>query len=296
MKIYGLAMVRNEADIIRVNVLYHLSLGFDSILIVDNGSTDGTDRILSQLSKDKRVSWTRDDSGYRQAEITTELAQEAFRSGAEWVAPIDADEFLYAAHGNLRELLATSTAGALRVQLVNFVQRREQRVCTPDALSHMTMRVAKPVGPLECCRELVESRQIGWVERMLPPKWISRASANLQIGSGNHRVSGVDGSLEPTDDIVILHAPIRSRATLDAKATQGRRVADPDSGFKPGEALHVRRFLQLQKEGTLEQEWMANSYASDCLDVYGAQHRLEFDPTLREILAPWTGVPPGSVK
>ena len=46
MRLYGVSMIRNEADIIRVNILYHLSIGFDRLLVVDNGSTDGTDRIL----------------------------------------------------------------------------------------------------------------------------------------------------------------------------------------------------------------------------------------------------------
>jgi glycosyltransferase involved in cell wall biosynthesis len=111
MHIYGILMLRDEADILAVNVLYHLSLGLDKVLIVDNGSSDGTDRILRRLARDKRVRWTRDDSPYRQSEIVTELAREAFRSDADWVAPLDADEFFYAPRNNLREILADSKAG-----------------------------------------------------------------------------------------------------------------------------------------------------------------------------------------
>lgn len=291
VKLYGIYLVRNEVDIIGLNVLYHLSLRFDGILIVDNGSSDGTERVLRRLSWDKRVRWTRNDSAYRQSEITTQLAQEAFKSGADWVVPIDADEFLYSARGNLKEVLAESTAGALSVQIVNFVQRREQLVSSPDALASMTMRVAQPVGPLGRCQNLVESRQIGFVEMAYPPKWISRASATLQIGSGNHTVAGVEGPCQGTDKIVILHAPLRSRAILEAKAEQGQRVISPDSGFKPDEGWHVRRFLRLQEEGALEQEWKANSYLGDSIDVYGMPHPLVFDPTLRDILAPWMQIP-----
>ena len=34
--------------------------------------------------------WHRDESPYRQSEIITGLAREAFRSGADWVLPLDA--------------------------------------------------------------------------------------------------------------------------------------------------------------------------------------------------------------
>jgi glycosyltransferase involved in cell wall biosynthesis len=40
--IYGVMLVRNEADIIRANLLHHLASGIDHVLVVDNGSTDGT--------------------------------------------------------------------------------------------------------------------------------------------------------------------------------------------------------------------------------------------------------------
>src|SRR5512143_3024766 len=85
MQIFGLMIVRNEADIVRVNVLHHLAVGVNRFLIVDNGSEDGTDQILHDLSLDGRVSFTRYSGPWRQAEITTQLALEAFRRGADWV-------------------------------------------------------------------------------------------------------------------------------------------------------------------------------------------------------------------
>ena len=81
MQIFGVMMVRDEVDILRVNILHHLALGIDQFLIVDNGSSDGTDLLLEELSRDGRVQWTRDPGPYYQSEITTELAHEAFLRG-----------------------------------------------------------------------------------------------------------------------------------------------------------------------------------------------------------------------
>jgi len=288
--VVGIAMVRNEADIIRVNILHHLSHCVDRMIVVDNGSTDGTDRILEEMSRTGRVMWTRDDSPYQQSRVITRLARQAYHEGADWVLPIDADEFWYARHGDFKGVLARSEAVAISAQVVTFVQRRSQQESTPEGLLHMTWRPATPVGPVERVPELVEARQISLSEAAGHAKWISRPTADIEIWAGNHHLSGIVGGLESTEEIVCLHAPIRSRAGLDAKADHGRRVEE--AGFKGGDAFHVRRFRRLRDEQQLDLEWAANSYRDGCLDVYGSLHPLVFDPTLRNLLMPYIGPAP----
>ena len=289
MQIFAVMMVRNEADILRVNLLHHLALGVDRFLIVDNGSCDGTDRILEELSRDKRIRWRRDPGPYRQSEITTLLAREAFREGAGWVIPIDADEFWYAPGGDFRGVLEKSPAGALQVEVLNFIQRREQRQAAPDALLHMTRRVPLPVGPLECVQELVQTRQFAYVEMMYSPKFVSRPTARIEIAMGNHGVTGVQGPVEATDEILCLHAVLRSRSALEAKVEQGARVEE--LGLGPLQGWHVRRWRRLAEAGELEDEWLANSYSNDCLDVNGVPRQVAFDPRLRDVVAPWVNLP-----
>ena len=283
MQIFGLMMVRNEADIIRVNVLHHLTHGIDHFLIVDNGSSDGTDKILQELSQTGRVQWTRDLGSFRQSEITTDLAREAFLRGADWVLPIDADEFWYAPRGSLKPVLEKSSAGALNVTIVNFVQRFDQIERSSAALLHMTRRTPEPVGPVERIRELVETRQNSFVEMVYPPKCVSRASLALEIGVGNHGVTGVSGELEQTQEIVCLHAPLRSRAVLEAQVDHGRRVAAAGNLL----AWQPLRWLRLAEREGLDKEWLANSYTDDCLDVYGVKHPVVLDPRLRDVVTPW---------
>ena len=286
MKIFGVMMVRNEADILRVNVLHHLDQGVDYFLVVDNGSWDGTDRVLQELSRSGRLGWIRDPGTYQQSEITTELAREAFRRGADWVVPIDADEFWWAPGGNFREVLKGSEAGALEVELVNFIQRCAQTQVSPDALLHVTRRAPDPVGPLGQARELFESRKHAFVELMTYPKWISRARASTEIAMGDHSVKGIPEPREKTDQIICLHAPLRARSALFDKAVdQGPRIHELD--LSPGDAWQPRRWHELARLGELEAEWRANSYDDDDLDVYGASHKVVFDPRLRDVVKPW---------
>lgn len=154
----------------------------------------------------------------------------------------------------------------------------------PGALLTMTRRVPEPVVPAKSCRELVESQRIAYLEVGYSAKWISRPRAVIEIWRGNHHVRAINGLRKECDEIVCLHAPLRSRRVLESKAEQGRRL--DEVGVPEDEAWHVRRWSQLEREGKLDLEWAANSYRDGHLDVYGERRRLVFDPRLRDAVAP----------
>ena len=284
MKIIGIAMVRDEADVIRLSVRHHLALGLDGVLVVDNGSSDDTPRLLEQMRRgDDRIEWSADAGPYHQAEILTALAREAVRRGADWVLPFDADEFWWVRGGDLRAVLAGSPAGALRAPVVNFVQRRDQIVRSEAALLTMTRRVATPLNR----RQLREqdpmlARRIPYVELSYQPKCVSRPTAAIEIGRGNHFVDGVAGPTTKTTKFICLHAPLRSRAGLELKAAAGARIEQ--AGWNGG--WQARRWRRLQEQGKLDREWAANSYVGEALDVGGNERSLVVDVTLRDLVAP----------
>lgn len=283
-------MIRNEADIIGLNIRYHLSLGVDRIIVVDNGSTDGTDKLLQQISsRDSRVSWSRDDGPFLPSVVMTKLAREAFEAGADWVVPIDADEFWYTPTGSFREVLRGSKAGVLAAQAVNFVQRRGQRESSPTAPLYMTRRSASPIGPPGHGQTLVEALEIAFVEKLYPPKCICRPTAQVEIETGHHKIYDANGPREDTEDLVCLHAPIRSKAALQERILSAGRAAE--AGRKKGQGRNRRRLAELQGEAAVEQEWAANSYRRDHLDVYGEKHPVLFDPRLRDAVAPFLRQP-----
>lgn len=286
MRVVGITLVRNEADIVGVTTAHHLALGCDRVLVLDNGSTDGTTAVLADLARTTgRVSWSVDAGPYRQSELLSGLAREAARLGADWVLPFDADEFWWPAAGGLAGVLAGAGAGVggLVAPVRNFVQRREQRRSHPTALLTMTRRVAFPVGPPVRCPQLVSSGAIAFVEMEYPPKLVLRPSDGMVVHEGNHSASGLPGPLAPTAGLLCLHAPLRSRERLDRRREDGARV---EEAFPQGLGWHARRWGRLVADGDLDREWAANSYdRAGCLDVAGRPHRMAYDPTLRDALA-----------
>lgn len=285
VKLFGLMMVRNEADIIQLNILHHLAAGVDCFLVVDNGSTDGTDRILDRLSRRLPLVWTRYEGPYYQWDITTQLAREAYLRGADWVVAIDADEFWWSPENDLKAVPATTSADALQVTLVNFIQRRDRVANSPENLLSMTRRAPNPVGPIDVMRRRVEARDNSYVEMEHPAKWMARASAQLEIGLGNHSLNGVGGELLHTDEIVCLHAPLRSKQSLENLADAGRRASE--AGIRL--IWQWFRWHRLAAGGELDKEWAANSYDEKGLNVFGKTHELTVDPRLRDAVAPWLG-------
>jgi hypothetical protein len=110
MKLWGVAMVRNEADIIEAFVRHNLT-ALDGLTVIDHRSTDETPRILEALraeglslviASERRV-------GYCQDEVMTDAVRAALTAtGADFVFALDADEFVRV---HVRELLERVLGG-----------------------------------------------------------------------------------------------------------------------------------------------------------------------------------------
>jgi len=264
------------------------------MLIVDNGSTDGTLELLCHLAGALPITVVSDPDSFRQPEIVTRMAQQAARDGADWVLPIDADEFWAVADGNpLKSRLqdVPSDIGVLSCEVVNFAQERSIEFATPDSLLRASRRVV-PGGPSDRSEELVTSGEIAFIEIEYPRKCIIRADTRMQIGRGNHSVTGVPGGVLTTDEVTCLHIPLRARSALTAKIDQGRRLEE--AGVPGDSGWHVRRWWRMAREGTLDDEWAANSYEDDALLLESGQlHRVVPDSRLVTLIEPWikSGLP-----
>jgi len=224
---------------------------------------------------------------FLQSAMASDVAREAFLRGADWVIPIDADEFWHVPDGTLRDVLdASGDAGVLEAEVVNFVQHRSQDELASGAILTMTRRPPGPIGESGEADRLVESGQIAFVEICYPPKCISRGSIALQIAQGNHSATGTYGPARATTAIRCLHAPLRARAALARqKLDRGRPAAEIEDYLR--HTWQLRRWRRLAAEGGIDAEWQANSYLADELDVHGVTHPLVVDMALHDLVAPW---------
>ena len=285
MKVVGLYLLRNEVDLVEVNLSHHFATAIDEAIVIDNGSTDGTLEKLIELADSMPIQLASEPGPYDQSNRVTRMARLAVQNGADWVLPIDADEFWVGIDATLRSILGDlpDDVSGVRAEIVNFVQRRDVLSAGPHSLLSMTMRPESQVGPIEDCERLVEAEQIGFVEMMYPPKWVSRASPDIVVHNGNHSVEGLPEGTTTTGQVLCLHAPLRARSLLTGKLDQGRRVIE-DEGRQ--DYWHVRRWWRLCREGTIEAEWAANSFENGSITVGARERRLIEDDRLRHAVSP----------
>ncbi|MGL6279601.1 MAG: glycosyltransferase family 2 protein, partial [Gaiella sp.] len=86
MKIVMTLLVRDEADVVRQHLSYHLNAGVDFVLVTDNGSVDGTADVLRELERAGVARILREPVGaFRQREWQTRMARLAATDhAADW--------------------------------------------------------------------------------------------------------------------------------------------------------------------------------------------------------------------
>ena len=118
MKVAVCVMVKNEERDFLEWLCFHLAVGFDTILVYDNYSTDRTFAVAASAKAvgDVRVRLWDTPGKFRQYEAYRD-ALRTYRDEFDWIAFIDSDEFLFAPdHRPIKAVLATlEHAGAVGV-------------------------------------------------------------------------------------------------------------------------------------------------------------------------------------
>jgi hypothetical protein len=215
MRLFGVTMVRNEADVIEAFVRHNLCV-LDGLAIVDHGSTDGTSEILAKLQAEGlplRVV-ANPDPAYRQSATMTALARGALsRDAADFVFALDADEFLKVpSRAALERALAEVPVGTHAVMhWLTYVPDAFDGAPGAFGPGHLWWRVKNERNPLY---KVIVGR--GLLER-----------PDDSIAMGNHLVqSATEAAPRPharlrQDVAALAHCPVRSRDQFVGKIIVG---------------------------------------------------------------------------
>ena len=222
MKLVMTLLVRDEADILALNLEHHISQGIDHFIVTDNGSVDTTPLILEEYVSRSLVDLIHEPSEtYDQALWVTRMAEQAASDGADWVIHADADEFWIARESGktIRDVIE-----ALPVhQPLHSVQRW-------NAAVHRRHDRADWIDPVDVrWFDTASENNLG---RPLPPKVFHRGRAGVQIHQGNHNLVWPDPSVQINrcEQLIILHFPYRGYSHYAQKIQKGGRSysANPD--------------------------------------------------------------------
>lgn len=229
-QVWAVFLVKNEADVIDHTVRHSLGQGIDRVLVVDNGSTDGTLDILRGLADDHPgavlLGHDREPAYYQSVKMTF-LARWAWSRGAGWVVPMDADEFWFARGATVGDFLRGTTDDIVLASLYNLFP-------TPQNPVAEGLR-----GPL----------RFDHAPHVLG-KTALRAHPLMWLGMGNHEGTrpGMTG-----DGLFVAHLPWRSCEQYVRKVRQGAEaLAKTDLEAHLGG--HWRR-LGAEGDTVLDEAW-----------------------------------------
>jgi hypothetical protein len=244
MNVVMTLLVRDEIDIVRTFLDYHLAEGVDFIIATDNGSVDGTLELLEAYQRQGRMEIILEPPGdYSQAKWVTRMAQLARRKyRADWVINADADEFFFWKRGSLREALSTlpETTLAIRSERHDFVPLDRPGIA--------------PI-PVEMQYRLTHSRNLFNLKTLIP-KAIHRGHEEIVVGMGNHRVWASGFPQDPgVGEIEVYHYPIRSYPQFVSKAVNTGSSLEKNEELSEKIAQRPRLWYAMWKTGRLEAEY-----------------------------------------
>ena len=199
-------MFRDEIDIAEKAVRYMLDQ-VDGVIVADNLSMDGTDRVLKKMAKEfSDRFWVIDDTepGYYQSQKMTKLAHYAYNAfKAEWIVPFDADEMWFPPrdyNGKLKDFLMESKHDAIGSDIYNYSPtEKDDPGCPLDTM------VWRNDGQAGACVAF-------------------RYHETAIVGQGNHDVLVNNQRVPAPVAIQIRHYPYRSADQFVTKMVHGAQA------------------------------------------------------------------------
>lgn len=249
--LYMTLLVKNEADIIRENILFHWSLGVDGFIVTDNNSEDNTVAILEELKLQGipiEIINETEKTYYQNVWVDRmiKIARDKYR--ADWVINSDADEFWYPVSLNLKQEIFrySSFYNVLQVFLINFhpFENRDDFLCS-------SYFVRRNLQPFE--QTLLGIPINSFNDACFCHKVIHATKDYKQIAMGNHNVLMKKNRMVYCPYIRLYHYTVRNYAHFERKVAAGGKAYENYQDIEKGK--HWRRWYGYYKEGKLKEAY-----------------------------------------
>jgi hypothetical protein len=243
MKLVAISTIRNESDILETFVRFHLQF-VDHMMIVDHRSVDSSSQILQSLIKEGLpLELTQENRmDFQQSLMMTDLMKKAVLDfGADWVLPLDADEFLTTGgNGCVREVMEKLPQDkVVKVPWRTYVPLSSDNFQEPNILRRIQHR------------RRTENQNL---RKIMVPRSMAMKK-NAMIAAGNHGfVKKVFGRQKQfpyvdTDKLVHAHFPVRSPQQIAVKVFVGWLAILAKPNKEPTEGFHVKLLYDRFKNG-----------------------------------------------
>lgn len=250
MKLVMTLLVRDEQDILRDNIEFHLAQGVDFFIVTDNRSVDETTNILKEYESNGLLHYIYEGSDdYNQHAWVTRMARMAYTDyDADWVINNDADEFWWPVSGNLK---ATFEGLSYPINLVHASRHNFVLNETEGSGELFWKRMVY--------REKISLNPLG---RPLPPKVAHRGIENIKVHQGNHAVEGIENPMEVNGLIEILHFPIRSYEQILNKISKGGAAYERNTELSESVGITWRElYREFKRDDNLHAYFRNNLYS-----------------------------------
>jgi SAM-dependent methyltransferase/glycosyltransferase involved in cell wall biosynthesis len=212
MRLIGIAMIKNERDIVEAFVRHNLQF-LDAILMIDNCSSDGTREILENLLKEGKpiVIFDEPEFAYFQSERITKFCLNICRFfSPDFVFVLDADEFIKASSRDFLEhyltFLPSDNCGVIPWHTYVLNLNDDPSIS----------------NPIQRIKHRCKQEYPAYYKCLIPRSILARE--DYVINQGNHFVYDHDGNMLQHGamlEIAIAHYPVRSPIQIAQKVLNG---------------------------------------------------------------------------